>query len=68
MAQLVKCQTLDFGCGHDLTVGGIEPRVRLCVGSREPAWDSLSLPLPDSHTHARSLSVCPGKINKHLKQ
>ena len=43
MAQLVKCLTLNFGSGHDLMVGGMEPRVRLYTDSMEPAWDSLSL-------------------------
>ena len=34
--------TLDFGSGHDLTVRGIEPRVRIYADREEPAWDSLS--------------------------
>ena len=42
VAQLVKCPTLDFCSGHDLTVGGIEPHDGLCADSAEPAWDSLS--------------------------
>ena len=42
MAQSVKCPTLGFGSGHDLTVCGFEPRVGLCAGITEPAWDSLS--------------------------
>ena len=33
------------GSGHDLTVRGIKPHVRLCADSAEPAWDSLSLSL-----------------------
>ena len=37
--------TLDFGSGHDLTVCGFEPCVRLHGDSTEPAWDSFSLPL-----------------------
>ena len=45
MSQLVKRLTLGFGSGHDLTVCGFEPRVGLCAGSVEPAWDSLSPPL-----------------------
>ena len=32
---------LDFGSGHDLVVGEMQPRVGLCAGSMEPAWDSL---------------------------
>ena len=43
MVQLVKRPTLDFGSGHDLTVRGVEPRIRLFTDSGEPAWDSLSL-------------------------
>ena len=31
VAQLFEHQTLDFGSGRDLTVRGIEPRVRLCA-------------------------------------
>ena len=48
VAQSVKHPTLDFGLGHDLTVGGIEPHVGLYADSSEPAWVSLSpfLPLP----------------------
>ena len=53
MAQLVKHPTLvDFGSGHDLTVCGIEPRVRPRDDSVEPAWDSLSP------------CVCPSPLNK----
>ena len=42
MAQLVKCLSLDFSSGHDLTVHKIEPCIRLHADSTEPAWDSLS--------------------------
>ena len=42
MAQSVEHPTLDFGSGHDLTVHGIEPHIKLCTGSMEPTWDSLS--------------------------
>ena len=63
MAQSVKHLTLAFGSGHDLTVRGFEPCVRLCADSSGPAWDylspSLSLPLLCS----RSL-----KINKLKKK
>ena len=45
VAQLVKRLTLGFGSGHDLVVGEFEPRVRFCVDSTEPAWNSLSLSL-----------------------
>ena len=42
VAQSVEHLTLDFGSGHDLMVRGIEPHVRLCIDTVEPAWDSLS--------------------------
>ena len=44
VAQSVKCLTLGFDSGHDLTVRGFEPHLGLCVDGMEPAWDSLSLP------------------------
>ena len=45
MAQSVKHPTLDFGSGHDLTVGEFKPPVGLCTDSAEPAGDSLSASL-----------------------
>ena len=61
----VKRLTLDFGSGHGLTLREIEPHVRFCTDSMEPAWDSvslsLSLPLPCSGARSLSLSL---KINK----
>ena len=45
MGQSVEHLTLDFGSGHDLTVGGFEPHVGLHSDSVEPGWGSLSLPL-----------------------
>ena len=42
VAQPIKCLTLDFGSGYDLTVWGLKPRVELLADSVEPAWDSLS--------------------------
>ena len=56
-AQLVKGPTLDFSSGHDLMVCGIEPHVRLCTDSVEPAWDSVS------SRSARPLSAVYLKIN-----
>ena len=56
VAQLLKPLTLGFGLGHDLTVPELEPQVRLCVDSSEPAWDSLSLPLPSPFFLSLSLS------------
>ena len=38
----LSVQTLGFGSGHDLTVRGFEPQVRLRPDSPEPAWDSFS--------------------------
>ena len=43
MAQLVKCPTLDFDSGCDLTVSEFEPHVGLCADSIETAWDSVCL-------------------------
>jgi len=45
VAQLVKHPTLDFSSGHDLRVIRSNPALG-SVLSVEPAWDSLSLPLP----------------------
>ena len=39
LAQLVK--RLGFGSGRDLKVHGIEPCIRHCADSMEPAWDSV---------------------------
>ena len=46
MAQLAKRPALDLSSGHDLPVGEFEPCIGLCAQGLEPAWDSLSLPLP----------------------
>ena len=35
-------QVSNFGSGHDLTVHGFEPRIKLCADSLEPALDSVS--------------------------
>ena len=43
MAQSVKCPTLGFGSGHDLTGCEFEPHVMPRAYTAEPAWDSLSL-------------------------
>ena len=47
MAQLVKCLTLGFDSGHDLTVRGFKPCIGPCADNMDPAWDSVSPPLPD---------------------
>ena len=57
MAQLVKCPTLGFSSGHDLTVCGIKPHGRLCAESIEAAWDSLSPSLSAPPLHSLSLSL-----------
>ena len=43
VAQSVKPSTVGFSSGHDFTACGFEPHIGLCAGSRELAWDSLSL-------------------------
>ena len=51
VAQSVKHPTLDFGLGHDLTVRGFEPRVRLYAGIFSPSLcPSLVLTRTRSHT------------------
>lgn len=56
VTQSVKCLTLDFGSGHDLTADEIEPHIGLCADSVEPAWD-LSLYPSSTHVHSLSLSL-----------
>ena len=58
VAQSVKCPTLGFGLGHELTDHEIEPCVKLCMDSKEPAWDSLSLFLPLSTLALVCVCVC----------
>ena len=53
VAQSVKCLTLGFSSGHDLSVHGFKPRIGLSADSAEPAWDSVSL------------FLCPSPIHKH---
>ena len=45
MAQLVKCLTLGFSSGQDLTVCEMETCIGLHTDGAESAGDSLSLPL-----------------------
>ena len=59
----VKCLTLDFSSGHDLTVHEFKPRIVLYTDSADPAWESLSLPLSPPLPHLLSLSLSL-KINK----
>ena len=41
VAQSVKLLTLDFSSVDDLAVRKFEPRIGLCTGGTELAWDSL---------------------------
>ena len=62
VAQSVKHLTLDRGSGPDLTVRGIEPRIRLCTDNSEPGacfGFCVSLSLSSPPPTPRSLS----KIN-----
>ena len=61
------CWASGFSSGHDLTVRGFEPLIRLCADLLLRAWSllrilclPLSLPLPCSHF----VSLCLSKINK----
>ena len=53
VAQWVKHVPLGCSSGHDLTVCGFKPRVRLHPDSMGPVWDCRSLSL------SLSLSFCP---------
>ena len=61
VAQSVNHLTLDFGSGHDLTVCGFQPHVRLYADSSEPgaSSDSVSpsLSAPPLLVLAHSLSL-----------
>ena len=61
VAQSVKHPTLDFRSSQDLTVHEIKLRIKLCTGSAEPAWDSLSLPDPPPLVLFLSLSLSQNK-------
>ena len=68
VAQLVKCPTLGFGSGHDLTIPEFEPHVMgLCANGIKPAWDSLS---PSLSTHPLLSVSLKNKYTffKHLKK
>ena len=62
MAQSVKPPTLDLDSGHNRAHREFKPRIRLCTGGVELAWDSVS-PLCPSSACSLSLSVSL-KINK----
>ena len=62
MAQSVQRPSLDFVSGRDPRVVGSSP-VSGSVLSMEPAWYSISLPLPLSPTCVRSLSKIKKKMH-----
>ena len=53
----MKCPTLDFSAGHDLTVRETAPYIGLCEDSVEPAWDSLPPSLSVPRTLVLSLKI-----------
>ena len=53
----VKCLTLDFGSGHDLTVCEFKPHVGLFAVSAEPTWDPLSPSLSAPSTQSLPISL-----------
>ena len=67
MAQLVKRLTPDFFSSHDLTVGGMEPCVRLCADSMKPAWDSLSLSTSPQLAHMGACAHTPSQNKQTLQ-
>ena len=44
------------------TLHGFDPHIRLCTGSVEPDWDSLSLPLSLPLPHSCALSLSQNKL------
>ena len=63
VAQTVKHPTLDFCSDRDFMVHEMEPCVRLCTDSVEPAKDSFSPShcAPPPPTHALSLPLSRNK-------
>ena len=63
MSQSIKPLSLDFCSGHDLTVRGFKPRVRLhTVSLGFSLSPSLSALLPLARTHTLSLSKYINKL------
>ena len=60
--------TLGYGSGHNLTVCGFKPHVRLCTDSMEPAWESLSSSLSAPPLFGCSFSLSQKKLIKKKKQ
>ena len=46
VVQSVKCPTLDFSSGHNLTVCEIEPPFGVCTDASEPVWETELLRCP----------------------
>ena len=57
MAQSLRHPALNFGSGHNLTVGEFEPHIGLCADNMEPAWDYLSPSFSAPPLLALSLSL-----------
>ena len=67
VAQSVTYPSPDFSSGHDLTVHGLEPRIRLCADIVDPAWDSLSPSLPAPLLLFVSVSLSPKRTKNLIK-
>ena len=68
MPQSVKRPTLDLGSGHELTVGGIEPRIGLCTCLGFSLPISISLSLCPSPTAARARSLSQTNLKKKKRR
>ena len=64
VAQSVKHPTPDFSSCRDPTVCEFEPCIRLCTGSVEPGWDSVSLPLSPPPPSLPLFCSCPLSQNR----
>ena len=59
----------DFGSGHDLTVRGFQPHIRLCADGSEPeVFFGFCVSLSLCPTPTCTLPLSLSKINKHLKK
>ena len=67
VVQSVEHPALGFSPGHDLMVCGLEPHIRLCIDSAEPAWDSASVFYSLPLLHSVSLKIKKNK-KKNLKR
>ena len=64
---MVKCPTLGFSSGHDLTVYGIEPLVGLCADGTESAWGSPSPSPPSAPSPLMRTCALSNNKNSFLK-